>query len=110
MHALSDEQQSNVICRPPGLWTGGRAGCFVVRELVSPDCGCGFAAEVSFAAQMVSNGNEGWRAYGPYDTDAPQTYPFLNWMNSGLKGTPFEPVEHGPSVKARRQALPSHPQ
>ena len=38
--------------------------------------------------QMVSNGNEGWRAYGPYDTDAPLTYPFLNWMNSGLKGTP----------------------
>ena len=35
---------------------------------------------------MVSNGNEGWRAYGPYDTEAPQTYPFLNWMNSGLKG------------------------
>ena len=36
--------------------------------------------------QMVSNGNEGYRAYGPYDTNAPLTYPFLNWMNSGLKG------------------------
>ena len=37
-------------------------------------------------AQMVSNGNEGYRAWGPYDPNAPLTYPFLNWMNSGLKG------------------------
>ena len=35
---------------------------------------------------MVANGNEGYRAYGPYDPLAPLTYPFLNWMNSGLKG------------------------
>jgi len=36
--------------------------------------------------QMVSNGNEGWRASGLYDPYAPVTYPFLNWMNNGTKG------------------------
>lgn len=36
--------------------------------------------------QMVSNGNEGWRARGPYDRYAAVTYPFLNWMNGGMKG------------------------
>ena len=46
----------------------------------------------SAASQMVSNGNEGYRAYGPYDPLAPLSYPFLNWMNSGLKGTFMAPV------------------
>lgn len=36
--------------------------------------------------QMVSNGNEGYRAQGAYDLTAPVTFPFNNWMNSGSKG------------------------
>mmetsp|Transcript_2656 Transcript_2656/g.7895 ORF Transcript_2656/g.7895 Transcript_2656/m.7895 type:complete len:654 (-) Transcript_2656:3455-5416(-) len=39
--------------------------------------------------QMVANGNEGYRAKGRYDPYAPVTYPWRNWMNSGLKGEDF---------------------
>jgi len=36
--------------------------------------------------QMVTNGNEGYRAKGVYDSAARIDYPYTNWMNSGLKG------------------------
>lgn len=36
--------------------------------------------------QMVTNGNEGWRARGVYDPFARIDYPYCNYMNTGLKG------------------------
>lgn len=39
--------------------------------------------------QMVSIGSEGWRARGKYDPTASVKGPFLNWMNSGMKGEDF---------------------
>jgi len=38
---------------------------------------------------MVTNGNEGYRAKGRFDPYAPVTYPWRNWMNTGLKGEDF---------------------
>ncbi len=36
--------------------------------------------------QMVSNGNDGFRARGPFDPYAKIDYPYNNWLNTGLKG------------------------
>jgi len=35
---------------------------------------------------MVSNGNDGFRARGPFDPYAKIDYPYNNWLNTGLKG------------------------
>lgn len=49
----------------------------------------GYLKTVCKVKQMVTNGNEGYRAKGKFDPYAPITYPFRNWMNTGLKGEDF---------------------
>lgn len=37
--------------------------------------------------QVVANGNEGYRALSMYDPFASISYPYNNWMNTGLKAS-----------------------
>ena len=43
--------------------------------------------------QLLTNGNEGYRAHGKFDPNAPISFPFNNWLNTGQKG-----AEHQLSV------------
>eukprot|EP00208_Stichococcus_sp_RCC1054_P002221 CAMPEP_0206134838 /NCGR_PEP_ID=MMETSP1473-20131121/243_1 /ASSEMBLY_ACC=CAM_ASM_001109 /TAXON_ID=1461547 /ORGANISM="Stichococcus sp, Strain RCC1054" /LENGTH=663 /DNA_ID=CAMNT_0053526467 /DNA_START=573 /DNA_END=2564 /DNA_ORIENTATION=+ len=47
---------------------------------------------------MVTNGNEGYRARGQYDPNASIQYPYLNWVNTGLKGEDFNRNLYIPTI------------
>lgn len=46
----------------------------------------GFIKHQLGVKQLVTNGNEGYRAKGKYDPNADVSYPFSTWLNSGIKG------------------------